>query len=355
MGANISVKEQSVVNDAVNKVVNKKINTNDLTDKTTNKCENGMELFIKCVGAPSSFTVNQECTNIAKQVSNLTGEDRTAMTNDLLNDLKSTLTEETKQKNSGLNLLQANVSKVLQSVENNSNNDIQNIIETQTKRHFQTENTSANNLNVTYTGSCSGTRFNFSQTAMVDTFKSSTIKDISDLLILNKATNKTSTDLTSKTSQVNEGLGSLGGLLFLLILVFLLFKKPVSGRGSVNMKYVMIILWILLIAGASVACYFWTVGDFAYREDSLDSIEFISFITCLSLVILLPVLATLYRFRLHSRNHELQNKYPKILDLVFWWDVFEKDYEEKAVQRTKRRPITAIIEKNRKQIRQQQK
>lgn len=253
MGANASNMIYNTVNQTMTDIsTNVMTNVTNNTSATANvsqtiNVEVGPRGVLECGSKGINFTQDGKASLTAlgslsnKQVANLA--------NEMESKFKSTLEAKLKQKNSQLNLGQANIANIAENVSNVVKNNIHTVVKNSI-RNTITVDAATNQVQGLYIdGKVSGGDCNFDQKSTVTLVAQGITSQMSKIVQSNKAVTTAVNKSTATVSQTNTGINIFAGVIALLLILGI--GGAVSfGAADVAKKYLVPILIVLsLIVG----------------------------------------------------------------------------------------------------------
>jgi Na+-transporting methylmalonyl-CoA/oxaloacetate decarboxylase gamma subunit len=231
MGANTSVLDQKVVSKQINNTLNSFISNFTANAEASSKLKQSMSVDFSgadLTGCP--INVSQVASNKLSALVNLSSDQLNDISVNLKNQIDNMLSSKLEQKNTGLNLGQANIAKTKQDVRNYLTNNISNLLQSNINSSVAVDSTGEQVINAKFALiKCKESGINISQDMVLETIAdnaaTSVVKNINDIVASNTTENK----VTSETSQINTGLTLSFGIAIVAAIIFILILGYMFG------------------------------------------------------------------------------------------------------------------------------
>jgi len=259
MGANVSTNVSDTLQSTITNVTTQFLNSYSQTTESTSSITQNFILNVIGDARCDNLGVNQFASSTMGSIAQLQNNMTADFQNQLENQLSTAIDEMTKQKNSGLNLGQTNVSSNVNKVKNFITNNISSVVKNSISSVLSNYSATSQNITVNIGGSLFAQNCTFTQESTVKMIAQNASSNMMSLLESNSVTNKALTDLQMTADQSNVGLSLLDFLGPILIILVIMGVMFFGGEQFIAKYYVLIfsIALILLLIG---------IGYFTFKK-----------------------------------------------------------------------------------------
>jgi len=223
MGANVSSQTNEAITKNINNVINE-FSTNIEQNQSSNvDIKQYMDIEFSGSVICDNVTVRQVASGKLSSLSQLNSDQKTQLAADISNQIKAKLEQAVAQKNSGLNLGQANVSNQRNIINNYIEHNIKNILETNIKSSTRTDTKGNQTMIFRPRNKFECTNLDLSQELAIEQISQNMTKSLVEGATSAVLKNKTIAEAKQKATQTNAGLSLGFGMIILVILGILFF------------------------------------------------------------------------------------------------------------------------------------
>ena len=231
MGANNTKQVQKDISETITNSLNKTVT--NISNTMTNSALSTQQIELDLTGAviKGNITLKQDSKVKMAALSKIDSTQVASMATELSNEISKSLAAASEQKNSGLNLGQANNAEQEQLISTYVETNLSQIMETNLNNVI-TNTTSADQvvrIRAKYLNLEGNTIVD--QSAVIESISDGIASTLVEQTLTAKSDNKQLSEMAVKSSQVNDGITLFGGLLGLLVFIiigaaaFFYFKK----------------------------------------------------------------------------------------------------------------------------------
>lgn len=243
MGANVSTQNSKSITSTVNDVLNSFSTSVQNDTSLSSSIEQTMNIRLINSNC-GNINATQIASNKVSAMSKLSSQQQVDLSTQLENAVKTQLQQDVAQKNSGLNLGQANVSEQNTLIEQYLKNNVKNVVSATIKNSFSVNQSGVQVINFDMAGSTCN-NLNITQDMVMEQMSSNIATNLQKGAVSAVLSNKAIAAAKTTATQTNAGLSF--GLIF--IIIALVFGVPYFGFSAL-MKYIIplsILLTIILI------------------------------------------------------------------------------------------------------------